>query len=161
MPAQFVDWADEHRELLDRVVWVLARNGTWPLLTDLTRDFVRLGKPTPVEAIFFDMPQPLQFRTGHPARAVLSLFGLRLTEGAGPFLAGFYETLALARTRFEADGEPTLTSQDVGQLAVLSKAHPSALLEIVEREAPFLGSSTARSPADVWVREVSTAVVNY
>lgn len=47
MPAQFVEWADEHRELLDRVVWVLARNGTWPLLTDLTRDFLRLGKATP------------------------------------------------------------------------------------------------------------------
>jgi hypothetical protein len=138
MPAQFVEWADEHRELLDRVVWVLARNGIWPLLTDLTRDFVRLGKPTPVEAIFFDMPQPLRFRTGHPERAVLSLFGLRLTEGGGPFLAGFYETLALARGRFEADGQPILTSQDVWQLAVLSKAHPSALIEIVEREAPFL-----------------------
>jgi TIR domain len=90
-----------------------------------------------------------------------SLFGLRLTEGGGPFLAGFYETLALARARFEADGEPTLTSQDVGQLAVLSKAHPSALLEIVDREAPFLGSTTPQSSADMWVREVSTAVVNY
>jgi TIR domain len=44
---------------------------------------------------------------------------------------------------------------------VLSKAHPSALLEIVDREAPFLGSSTAQSSADLSVREVSTAVVNY
>jgi hypothetical protein len=76
MPTQFVEWADEHREVLDRVVGVLARNGTWPLLSDLTRDFVRLGTPTPVEAIFFDTPQPLRFRTGHPGRAVLSLFGL-------------------------------------------------------------------------------------
>jgi hypothetical protein len=161
MPAQFVEWADEHREVLDRVVGILTTTGTWPLLTDLTRDFVRLGTPTAVEAIFFDMPQPLRFRTGHPERAVLSLFGLRLTAGGDPFLAGFYETLALARGRFEADGEPTLTSQDVGQLAVLSKAHPSALIEIVDREAPFLGSTTSQSSADMWVREVTTAVVNY
>lgn len=161
MPAQFVRWADEHRELLDMVVSVLARKGTWPLLTDLTRDFVRLGKPTPVESIVFDMPQPLRFRTGHPERAVLSLFGLRLTEGGGPFLAGFYETLSLARRRFEAAGDPILTSQDVGQLAVLSKAHASALLEIVDREAPFLGSTTPQSSPERWVREVSTAVVNY
>lgn len=161
MPAQFIEWADEHREVVDRVVWVLADTGTWPLLADLTRDFVRLGSPTPVEAVFFDMPQPLRFRTGHPERAVLSLFGLRLAEAGGPFLTGFNETLALARRRFEADGEPTLTSQDVGQLAVLSKAHPSALIEIVDREAPFLGSSTAQSTADMWVREVTTAIVNY
>jgi hypothetical protein len=161
MPAQFVEWADEHRELLERVVSVLARTGAWPLLTDLTRDFVRLGKPMPVEAIFHGMPQPLWFRSGHPERAVLSLFGLRLTDGGSPFLPGFYETLTLARGRFEAQDEPTLSSQDVGQLAVLSKAHPSALIEIVEREAPFLGSSTPQSSADMWVREVSTAVVNY
>jgi hypothetical protein len=161
MPAQFVDWADQHRDLLERVVSGLARNGTWPLLTDLTRESVRLGTPSPVEAIFFDMPQPLRFRTGHPERAVLSLFGLRLTEGGGPFLAGLYQTLALAREHFEAVGEPTLTSEDVRQLAVSAKVHPSALIEIVDREAPFLGSTTPQSSADMWVREVSTAVVNY
>lgn len=161
MPAQFAVWADEHRELLEMVVGLLAKTGTWPQLTDLTRDLVRLGKPTAVEAIFFDMPQPLRFRTGHPERAVLSLFGLRLTEGAGPFLAGFYGTLALARERFEDDNQPVLTSNDVGQVAVMSGAHPSALIEIVEREAPFLGSSTPESSPDVWVREVSTAVVSY
>jgi hypothetical protein len=65
------------------------------------------------------------------------------------------------RPRFETDGEPTLTSQDVGQIALLSTAHPSALIEIVDREAPFLGSTTPQSSADMWVREVSTAVVNY
>ena len=161
MPQPFIEWADDHRELLDRVVWTLARDGAWPLLTDLTRDFVRLGKPIPVEAIVFDMPQPLRFRTGYPERAVLSLFGLRLVDGAAPFLAGFYEALSLARERFEADNQPILTSGDVGQLAALSKAHPSGLTEIVEREAPFLGSSTAQSSADVWVREISTSVVNY
>ena len=48
MPAQFVAWADEHRELLDRIVAALASDGAWPLLTDLTRAFVRLGKPSPV-----------------------------------------------------------------------------------------------------------------
>jgi hypothetical protein len=67
IPAQFSDWADQHRELLDHVVSTFASTGTWPLLTDLTRDLVRLGKPTPVEAIFFDMPQPLRFRTSHPS----------------------------------------------------------------------------------------------
>lgn len=161
MPEQFVEWADEHRELMEMVVGLLARTGNWPLLTDLTRDFVRIGKPTRVEAIFFDMPQPLRFRTGYPERAVLSLFGLRLTEGAGPLLAGFYETLALARKRYQDDDDPFLTSNDVGQVAALSRAHPSALIEIVEREAPFLGSSTPQSSPDVWVREVSTAIVNY
>lgn len=161
MPAQFIRWADEHREVLDTVVLTLTRTGNWPLLTDLTRDFVRIGNPTPVESIFFHMPQPLRFRTGHPERAVLSLFGLRLVQGGAPFLAGFYETLMLARGRFEGDGEPVLTSQDVGQLAVVSKAHPLALTEIVGREAPFLGSSTAESSPEVWVREVSTAIVAY
>jgi hypothetical protein len=121
MHAQFVQWAEEHREVLDRVVGVLTRNGNWPLLTDLTRDFVRLGTPTTVEAIFFDLPQPLRFRSGHPERAILSLFGLRLAEGGGPFLAGFYETLALARGRFEADGEPTVTSTASGTSGATSR----------------------------------------
>ncbi len=161
MPAQFVAWADEHRELLDRIVAALASDGAWPLLTDLTRAFVRLGKPTPVEAIVFDMPQPLRFRTGHPERAVLSLFGLRLVEGGQSFLAGFYEALSRARERFAADDHPSLTRDDIVELAARVNVHPSALAEIVEREAPFLGNSTPQSSSEVWVREVSTSVVNY
>jgi TIR domain-containing protein len=161
MPSQFLEWADAHQELLERVVSVLTATGTWPLLADLTRDFVRLGNPIPVEAVIFDMPQPLRFRTPPPERAVLSLFGLRLSKSGGVLLAGFYATLAVARMRFEAEDKPILTSQDVGQIAVQANAHPGALMEIVEREAPFLGSTTPQSSAAVWIREIGRSVVNY
>jgi hypothetical protein len=168
IPAQFVEWAGGHRELIETIVQALQRTGEWPLTSALTRESVRRGRAQQVEEIVFHMPQPLGFRSPSPQRAVLSLFGLRLSESGAPLLAGFYETLALARGRFEAEDAPALTSQDVGKLAVVSKAHPSALIEIVEREAPFLGnttpessSATPESSSAVWVREVSTAVVRY
>ncbi len=160
MPAQFVEWADEHRELLASIVEHLQRTGEWPLLVDLTRESVRRGRPIHAEQIAFEMPKALGFRSPYPERFILSLFGLRLSDEAAPLLAGFAEVLRLARERFEAADAPVIVQSEVRQLAVLSGAHPLALSEIVLREARFLGSGMG-GPEDEWSREVTTAVVRY
>lgn len=161
MPDEFGEWAEAHHELLEHVVRTLQTTGQWPLLSDLTRDFVRVGKPTRVEAIFAEMPPALRYRTGHPERAVLSLLGLRTLAAGMPLLDGFYNVLSLARKRYAADDRPVLSSTDIGQLAEQSGANSEALIEIVDREASFLGSSAPESSPETWVREISTRVVDY
>jgi hypothetical protein len=161
MPSEFSEWVEAHSELLDHVVRIVLETGEWPLLTDLTRDFVRARKPTRVEAVFWDMPPALRYRTGHPERAVLSLLCLRLVDIAKPLLDGFYKALVLARERYETDDRPVLTSNDVAQLSEQLGLSPAALIEIVEREASFLGSTTPQTSAETWVREISTRIVDY
>lgn len=56
-----VEWAREHREVLERVVDHLLATGDWPIAEDLTRQFVREGQPIPIRSVLFSMPKALGF----------------------------------------------------------------------------------------------------
>ncbi|WP_035127800.1 hypothetical protein [Conexibacter woesei] len=152
-PSSYKAWADEHQELLDLTVQILLATGTWPTLDQLQRDLVRRGVKLDVGDAAFNIPQPLGFRQGQ--QLVLTLFGLRLTSAAAPLLDGFMEALRTAAARYAdpSESRPSLSDLDLRGGA--------PVLEIVGREAPFLGSSVGTQPGQRWAREVDRAIARY
>jgi TIR domain len=161
LPGDFKGWASQHRELLELIAEDFQASGSWPSPEPLTRRLVRRGRPTPVDDIAWRMPRPLGWVEHNPDRIVLSLFGLRCTEGALPLLEGFVRVLRTAIERYDTDDEnPMITKEDVAAIAGATGANARALEEMVLREAPFFGDARGGLDDD-WVRGISGGVVRY
>jgi hypothetical protein len=160
IPAEALDWAEEHADVLDLVVSELLREGTWPTTTDLTRRLAREDRPLPLERLLSSMPKSLGFVENHPGRIVLLLFGLRLTADGVSLVRGFFSMLERAIALYKGpDNPPILTRDDVRRVAG-DEPYLRALSDIIVREAPFLGSGSG-GPDDEWSREVTSVVVHY
>ena len=161
LPAEVLDWADEHHDLLELVVQRLLESGEWPLVGELTRSLAREGRPSPLSELLQGMPKPLGFVESQPRRIVLLLFGLLLTGSGQPLLDGFATVLRAAVERFQGDAEhPLITSSDLPGHGSPQQPYVQALSEILLREAPFLGSGSG-GPGEDWSREVTEDVVRY
>jgi TIR domain len=161
LPPEVVEWAREHREVLERIVEQLLSTGAWPSPKDLTRQFVREDRPIAVGSLLLEMPRPLGFVETYPEKVVLLLFGLRMTHAGHKLLAGYHAIVRLAAERYASeDPRPVITREDVARGTVADDPYVTALSEVLLREAPFLGSGTG-GPAAKWEREVTEDVVRY
>jgi hypothetical protein len=161
LPPDLVQWAREHREILERIVERLLATGTWPSPEVLTRQFVREENPVPVRSLMFSMPRQLGFVETVPEKVVLLLNAVRMTHAGQKLLAGYSAMLRLAVERYSSDDDrPVLTRNDAARGTTQDDPYITALSDIVFREAPFLGSGTG-GPTDAWEREVTEDVVRY
>ncbi len=161
LPADVLQWAREHREILERVVEELLAAGEWPSPTVLTRKLVREDNPVAVGSLMFSMPRQLGFTETYPEKIFLLLNALRMTHTGHKLLAGYIAVLRLAVERYASDDpKPTITRDDAARGTTPDDPYVAALGEILLREAPFLGSGTG-GPTDPWDREVTEDVVRY
>jgi hypothetical protein len=160
LPAEVARWADEHREVLERIVGELLASGRWPSIKKLTRQLAQEQRPVALNDLLWHMPRPLGFVETHPDRVVLLLFGLRLTSGGQRLLNGFANVLRLAVSRYGGGSEPVISRSDLAADTRADDPYRAALSEIILREAPFIGGGTG-SETDDWRREITADVVRY
>lgn len=161
LPEELRSWAAGHRDLLERIVAGFLEHGSWPQTKPMTRELAREGRALDVTAVVRAMPRMLGFADGFPERAVLLLFGLRLTSGGQGLLAAYVAALRIAAEKFEGTEEPPqMTRAELALRGFFSDEFLTALGEILFREAPFLGGKHG-SPDSEWSAEVSTDIVRY
>jgi hypothetical protein len=161
LPEELVSWAGANRDLLERIVVEVLEQGSWPETKPMTRALAREGVALDVTAAVRGMPRGLGFADGFPERAVLLLFGLRLTSGGQGLLAAYVAALRIAAEKFESEEEPPmLTRAELALRGFFSAEFLTGLSEILFREAPFLGNKHG-APDEEWTAEVTTDIVRY
>ncbi len=154
-------WADAQASILEMIATRFVSTGEWPEIATLTRELAREGQVVALSSVLESLPRPLGCLQGYPRRAVLLVFGLALTNAGRPVVEGLIAILGLARERFEGpDPEPLITEADVSDIVGGETTVLHALLDVLQRETPFVQGGT-RGANDEWFGNVTEDVVRY